>query len=92
MIPPPERPEMSNQEAIQKLQNIRDGYKRQIREGSADGYWDHLQAYIEPLDRAIDALSVVSAVPQEKKDQEDHARSDHPRVIRESDQRGVDRG
>lgn len=38
---------MTHDEVIRRVERLRDGFKRQISEGSADGYWDHLQEHVD---------------------------------------------
>jgi hypothetical protein len=64
MIPPPEQPELSNQDALAALLLEREN-QGQVCGGVSIRY--------QMLSRAIEALSVVSAVPQEKNEEgKDH--------------------
>ena len=48
--------EIRRDQVIARIEQIRDGYKQKIREGSADGYWDHLQADVDLFDACLTLL------------------------------------
>jgi hypothetical protein len=47
--------------AVKFLTNLRDGYQQKIREGSADGYWDHLKPHVDQVDDIIALLRQARA-------------------------------
>jgi hypothetical protein len=52
---------VTHQERIAGLTRLRDGYAQRIREGSADGYWDHLQVTVDLLNDTITARRCAEA-------------------------------
>jgi hypothetical protein len=61
-------PDLSLSQVVARIEDLRDGYKQKIREGSADGYWNHLQDTVDLLDACLTLLrqpqaQIVEAKP-----------------------------